>query len=457
MPKASLTRGRHALPPAAPIPSLLQSLGCLVAPIEYLEWCNRHIGQRFTVYPVNMPPLVFLSAPEEIRAIVTAPLTVLHAGEGAAITAPLFGTGSFMLREEDEYLAVRNAITPAFNHRTIQARAELVNEQAEREISRWPLGRAISSHALVSPLTMGLILRTVLSRDDATVLALRDEMLEMMSVAASLVLQQPQLRHLPGWRRTWRLFIRHRAAVDKRIATIIKERRSNPAQVTDMLSMLLQTRRPDGHPMTNTELRDNLVSVIIAGHETTASTIAWALQLIAHHPTVQERLADEISQDKGDEYLDATISEVLRHRPVFLFTAPRAVAQPIEINGWTYQPPVHLLGCTYLMHHDPSLFAEPHQFRPERFLDPPPSQAWLPWGGGRKICPGRHLAQLEIAAVLRALLSTRQIQPAADMIERAQWRSALVTPRHGSKVILQDRRTSTPTRSDKGGARSAVV
>jgi cytochrome P450 family 135 len=192
--------------------------------------------------------------------------------------------------------------------------------------------------------------------------------------------------------------------------------------------------------MSDSELRDNLVSVIVAGHETTASTLAWAFQLIAGHPAVQDRLVAELDAGHGEEYLTATISEVIRHRPVFLFTAPRAVAQAIEISGWTYHPPVHLLGCTYLMHHDPTVFNEPQEFRPDRFLQKQaPTRTWLPWGGGPKLCPGRHLALLEIRTVLRATLSTRRLLPVSDKIERARWRSALLTPHAGSKVVLRER------------------
>jgi cytochrome P450 len=222
------------------------------------------------------------------------------------------------------------------------------------------------------------------------------------------------------------------------IATLIAQRRALSDPRRDMLEMLLEAHRPDGAPMSEKELRDNLVSVITAGHETTASSLAWAFQLMAHHPIAQDRLIAEIDRDDGEEYLTATVNEVLRHRPVFLFTVPRAIAQPIEINGWTYHPPAHLLGCTYLMHHDPTLFTDPHQFRPERFLQPPATRwTWLPWGGGRKTCPGRHLALLEMRTMLRATLSARRIIPASRTIEHAQWRSVIVTPHAGSRIVLR--------------------
>ena len=133
--------------------------------------------------------------------------------------------------------------------------------------------------------------------------------------------------------------------------------------------------------------------------------------------------------------------EVLRHRPVFLFTIPRAVKQPIEIGGWTYRPPAQLLGCIYLVHHDPELYPEPHEFRPERFLGDrsPSTYTWLPWGGGRKRCPGLHLATLEMKTVLRTVLATMTVRPAARKIEHPRWRSVIVTPHAGSRVVLERR------------------
>lgn len=435
-----ITRARRDLPPAAPLPDTLQTLACRTRPLEYLEWCRKRIGQRFTVYPVDMPPLIFLSDPKDIRTVVTAPLTVLHPGAGAARTAPLFGDGAFLLLEEEDYLSGRNAIRPAFHRRIVQEHSDMVAGLAAREIASWPLDSAIPSHSHLCALTLTVMLRSVFGSEDRVVAALHNRLLAMLSVTASVVLQEPRLRHLPGWGGTWRLFLKHREEVDKLIANLIAQRRSAAGGHRDVLEMLLEARRPDGSPMSDGELRDNLVSVIVAGHETTASTLAWAFQLIAHHPAVQDRLVAEINADRGKEYLTATISEVIRHRPVFLFAAPRAVAQPIEIGGWTYHPPVHLLGCTYLMHHDPALYSDPQVFRPERFLDSQaPTRTWLPWGSGHKLCPGRHLAMLELETVLRATLSTRRLLPASDKIERARWRSALLTPHAGSKVVLRKR------------------
>lgn len=435
----SLTPRRRDLPPDAPLPRVLQTLACRLRPLEYLEWCHGQIGSRFTVYPIDMPPLVFLSDPKDIRTIVTAPLNVLHPGAGAARTAPLFGEDSYLLREEDEYLSGRNAILPAFHRRAVQEHSDMIAEVADREISSWSADRAIQMHPRLCVLTLTVILKIVFGSEGPAVEMLRDRLLGMLEVAASSVLQEPRLRYLPCWRGTWRRFVKQREDVDNLIAKMIAQRRGVAGEHCDMLEMLLEAKRPDGFPMSDGELRDNLLSVIVAGHETTASTLAWAFQLIAHHQAVQDRLVAEIDEDR-EEYLAATVSEVIRHRPVFLFVAPRAVAKPIEIGGWTYHPPAHLLGCTYLMHHDPTLFTNPQEFRPERFLDSnTATRTWLPWGGGRKLCPGRHLAVLELRTVLRTTLSIWRLLPGGDKLERARWRSAVVTPHAGSKVVLTKR------------------
>jgi cytochrome P450 len=444
-------RSRRELPPAAPIPRVMQTLACRLRPLEYLEWCHASIGGRFTVFPIDMPPLVFLSDLQDIRKVVAAPLTVLHAGLGAAVTAPLFGEDSFMLRDEEEYLNGRKAIVPAFHSRVVDEYSDTVAELTEREVATWPLDTQFPSHARLCALTLTVMLRVVFGSEDPAIDTLHGRLLAMLSVTTSLVLQEPRLNRLPGWRATWKRFVRQREEVDKLIAGLIAHRRRATRRHGDMLAMLLAARRVDGAPMSEKELRDNLVSIIIAGNETTASALAWAFQLIAHHPGVQDRLIAEIDAEQGDEYLTATVNEVLRHRPVFLFAAPRAVTQPIEIGGWTYHPPAHLLGCIYLMHHDPSLFPDPHDFRPERFLDSrAPMRVWLPWGGGRKRCPGRHLALLEMRTVLRVVLSTRRVLPASPTIERARWRSVIVTPHAGSEVVLQ-RRDSGERRYSRSG------
>jgi cytochrome P450 len=432
------------LPPTAPLPAFLQTLGCRLKPLEYLEWCCVRLGSTFTLNAIDMPPLVFLSKPDDMRAIITAPPAQLHPGAGVAITAPLLGEDSFILRDGDERLNTRGVIMPAFHRRVVEEHADTVAELTHREVATWPLETPTPLHSRLCTITLTVMLKTIFGDQDHTTDVLRDRLLSMLSVTASLVLQEPRLNCLPGWHGTWRRFIRERDEVDRLIASLVEHRRHTQGHQGDMLDMLLEASRLDGLPMTDKELHDNLLSVIIAGHETTASALAWAFQLVAHNQRVQNHLISEIDANGDEEYITATVNEVLRHRPVFLFSPPRAVVQPIEIGGWTYRPPAHLLACIYLMHHDPALFPDPQEFHPERFLDSrAATRTWLPWGGGRQRCPGRHLALLELRTVLRTVLTSMRVLPASTAIERARWRSVIVTPHSGSTVVLRRRKART--------------
>jgi cytochrome P450 family 135 len=222
---------------------------------------------------------------------------------------------------------------------------------------------------------------------------------------------------------------------------MIAERFTREGGGEDLFCRLLEARNPDGSPRSPRQVRDDFMSVVLAGHETTAAELAWAFQLLAHNPRVLERLTEELDGGRCEEYLTATVNEVLRHRPVFLFAIPRAVKRPIEIGGWTYRPPARLLACIYLLHHDPEIYPDPEEFRPERFLGcSPAAPLWLPWGGGRKRCPGAHLSMLEMKTVLRTALQHVQVRPAGRRMERPRWRSVIVAPHAGSRVVLAPRR-----------------
>jgi cytochrome P450 len=435
---------RHQLPPGSHLPAPTQTFAFWKWPFTYLEQCRDRYGSRFTLHATNYPPLVFLSDPDDIKAIFIAPAEALHPGEGGATIAPIVGESSFMLRDEQEHLEGRKAVLPGLHAKLVRRHDELVGEVARREAASWPREVPFALHPRLRALTLEVILRRIfgasLRLTDDRLYALRDRLLGMLSVSASVVLPEPLLRHGPG-RGIWRCFLRDRAAVDRLIYAIIEDRLRAEESLSDVLGGLLQARNADGSAMSLRQLRDNVMSIVLAGHETTASELAWAFQLLAHNPRVLNKLIDELDGGAGEEYLTATIQEVLRHRPVFLFTIPRAVKQPIVLGGWTYRPGAQLLGCIYLLHHDPALYPQPHEFRPERFVGAPPaSSAWLPWGGGRKRCPGLHLAMLEMKTVLRTVLSSMTVLPAARRIEHARWRSVIVTPHAGSRVVLHPRR-----------------
>lgn len=429
-----------SLPPTSPLPALAQTLLVARWPHRFLEWHWRRYGSRFTVRTVGLPPLVFCSDKADIKAIVGAPADVLHPGAGAAVITPLVGEDSFILQENAAHLAGRKAVMPAFARRAVVEHAAMIHDTIEDEVASWPSDEPFAVHPRLLACALRVIVNAVFGREDPRLPELCSKLLAMFSVARSLMLQEPQLRHVPGWRRTWARFCAQRTEVDELVYKLIED---SPPNTQSVLSHVRQATNSDDSLRTSQQVRDDVMSLILAGYEDTAAQLAWAFQLIAHHPRVLRALLNERDRDE-DTYLMATVLEVMRHRPVFLFTIPRVVHQSFTLAGTTFRPPVHLLGCIYLMHHDPQLYSQPQSFLPERFLEHTPRpQVWMPWGGGRKRCPGNHFALLEMRTVLRAVLARWEVLPAATKMETARWRSVIVAPNDGSRIILRRRHKKT--------------
>lgn len=439
--------GGAQLPPSIRVPTAVQTYRFWVAPFALLERCHARYGECFTVRLSGFPAQVFLADADEIKAMLLAPGDTLHPGAGGRTVMPIVGESSFMLHDEKQHLHGRKTVLPAFHRKAVGEHAGTLARVVREEVSSWPLHGPIALHPHLRALTLKVILHMVFGSSrsslDERFDTLCDRLLNMLDVTASPAFPVPLLRHGPG-RLTWDRFLRNRAEVDQLIHGLIDARRHAVPGSHDTLARLLAARNPDGSRPSDEQVRDNVMSIILAGHETTASQLAWAFQLLAHNPAVQARLVAEIDRGESEEYLTATIQEVLRHRCVFLFTIPRAVVKPIEIGAWRYGPPARLLGCIYLVHHDPRIYPEPHAFRPERFLDRPPQpHLWLPWGGGRRRCPGVHMAVLEMKTVLRTVLESATVLPAARHMERARWRSVIVTPHAGARVVLSRRTFQT--------------
>ncbi len=432
------------LPPQAPVPSSVQTALFWRAPFTYLTRCRRRYGSQFTLNPTSHSPLVFLSDPHDIRTLIAAPENILRAGEGGATVAPIVGERSFMLSDGEPHRRGRKTVVAAFHARAIAQHAGVVADAAQRALASWPTDRTVAVHDRLRGMTLEVLLRALTGAldgplDERTQL-LHRTVLDMLSVTESPTFVEPRLRHGPG-KRVWQRFLRCRAQVDELLAALAADRQPAACAADDLLGRLAAIPADDGAQSMRRRLRDNTMSLILAGHETTAAQLAWAFQLLAHHPSVRDRLIREIDADKKDEYLTATVQEVLRHRCVFVFAIPRVVARPVEIGAWTYAPPANLLACIYLLHHDPAIYRDPHAFRPERFLDAPPDPlTWVPWGGGRKRCPGLHLAMLEMKVVLRTVLRERTPRATTHRMERPRWRSVIVAPHAGSQVILSSRR-----------------
>ncbi len=433
------------LPPGPSMPTALQMLAFWSRPNAFMERCAARYGRRFTLRLPQQPPFVVLWDPEEIKEVFQAPPEVLHPGEGARILEPLVGRHSVILLDEAPHMEQRKLLLPAFHGERMQRLAGLMAELAEREVASWPLGERIALHERLQRLTLEIILRAVFGLERGTQL---DELRELLSEI--LAFAENPLSMLPRPPRVFTLRgpiarqDRLHARADKLIAELIDERRRAGAEGDDVLAMLLAARHEDGSPMSSEELRDELVTALVAGHETTASELAWGFERLSREPAVLERLYGELDGDSDETYLTATVQEILRHRPVLPHAEPRLVKQPVAIGGFTYQPGVMLAAHAHLVHHDPAIYPEPHAFRPERFIEreggkAPGTYTWIPFGGGRRRCLGASFALLEMKLALRAVLGRCELHPVGAHGEQARRRNITVSPARGCEVILRER------------------
>jgi cytochrome P450 len=430
-------------------------IGFWTRPTSSLEKARRRYGKRFTVKLPFQPPFVMISDPEAIKQLFTAPPDAVHPGEGARILEPIVGSNSVILLDEKPHLEQRKLLLPAFHGEQMQRLSGLMSELAEREVASWPQGEPFSLHPRLQRLTLEIILRAVFGLEHGRRFdELRDVLTEVLQYSESPLSVLPdamqKLRFLPVVRRFNAL---HKRA-DELIFELIDERRTaaDGAQAQrgdDVLAMLLGARHEDDSPMTPQELRDELMTALVAGHETTASQLAWAFERLAREPRALARLTAETVAGNGDEYLTAAIHEILRLKPVLANAEPRLTKRPIEIGGFEYPAGVALMASAFLVHRDPEIYPEPYAFRPERFLGKAPgTYTWLPFGGGRRRCLGASFALLEMKIVIRAVVQRYEIAPATPEAERTRRRSITFSPAQGARLVLTER-------PDTKGAQSA--
>jgi cytochrome P450 len=430
------------LPPGPRTPAAIQTLGQWSRPTAYLERCRARYGPRFTLRTLGQPPFVVISTPDEIKEMFMASPEVLHPGEGARILKPIVGSNSVILLDEGPHLEQRKLMLPAFQGERMQRLTGMMEELIEREVSSWPLEQPLALHPRLQNLTLEIILRAVFGLEQGADLEeLRTLLTEILAFGESPLSLIPFAHRTYAGRGPYAGLQRARARADELIFELIEQRRAGEGEGDDVLAMLLGARHEDGSPMSPSELRDELMTALVAGHETTASQLAWGFERLVREPRVLASLAKELDSDSDEEYLTATIQEIMRRRPVLINAEPRLVKQPIEIGGFTYPTGVILFANAYLVHHDPQIYPEPYAFRPERFLkNPPGTYTWIPFGGGRRRCLGANFALLEMKLVLRTVLRRVEPLPVSEDFERASRRGIAVSPAHGAQVILRERR-----------------
>ena len=427
------------LPPGPKSPRAVQTLAWWTRSIPFFERCRARYGKRFTVRLLQSPPAIYLTDPAEVKEVFTAPPEVLHPGEGAQVLEPIVGRNSVILLDERPHLSQRKLMLPAFHGERMEALTGLLRDVTEREVASWPLDEPVALHPRLQSLTMEVILRAVFGLDPGPRLErVRDLLTHNLEMGANPASMIPALQR----GRRWSEFVSRRDESDALLFELIDERRADPdgEQRDDVLAMLLAARHEDGSPMSKQELRDELMTLLVAGHETTASELAWVFERLARTPRVTKRLLAEIDSGDGEAYLTATIQETLRRRPVIPNAAPRLTKEPVEIGGFRYPEGVCLIPNAYLIHHDPQIYPDPYEFRPERFLDESPgTYTWIPFGGGRRRCLGASFAQLEMKIVLRAMLARAEPAPAPDLTEGSRRRAITLSPRRSAVTVLRSR------------------
>jgi cytochrome P450 len=456
---------RALLPPGPTTPAVVQMAATWTRPAASLERLRRRYGKRITVQLPFQPPFVMLSDPTDIKELFTAPPDVVHPGEGARVLEPLIGRNSVILLDEDLHLEQRKLMLPAFHGEKMQRLTGTMTALAEREVESWPRERPVALHPRLQRLTLDIILRAVFGLEQGQRFEdLREVLTNVLAFSENPLSLLPALRRVAGWTGPIRRFNQLTRRAHELMFELVEERRAaeqaGEPLGDDVLAMLLQARhepddsgaaqtgeaggraggKPEGSPMSATELRDELMTALVAGHETTASQLAWGFELLAREPAVVARLTDEVDAGESDEYLTATIHEILRHRPVLPNAEPRLTKGPITIGGFQYPAGVSLVASAYLLHHDPDIYPEPYAFRPERFVGKAPgTYTWIPFGGGRRRCLGASFAMQEMKIVLRVALSRCELAAAGPRPERTGRRSITFSPPAGATVVLRER------------------
>jgi len=413
------------MPPRPPLSRAMMAFGFILRPTEFLERCQETCGDYFTLRPAPDREVAFTVDPEAIKQIFTGDPATLRAGEGNTVLAPLLGPGSTLLLDGPEHLRHRKLLLPPFHGERMRAHLDTMREVAEREVAAWPRGRSFSVIASTQAITLDVIMRVVFGVDDRV---RRERLGGALRRILDPVASRPWVLALgltagrwEGPRSPWGRFL---TAREHAVALLREEVRSHPGGGDDVLSMLI-----DNGGLTEDELIDELMTLLVAGHETTASAIAWTLERLVRHP-------DVLAQAHDGDYLDAVITETLRLRPVVpavvrRLTVPMALG-PYEVPAGKFVAP-----SIYLLHRRPDLYPDPLAFRPERFLDRKPgTYEWIPFGGGVRRCLGASFALTEMKVVLETILANASLRPARGSGESTTRRAITFAPSRGGRIAI---------------------
>jgi cytochrome P450 family 135 len=430
------------LPPGPGWPRVLETAALWTTPVRLMRFCRRRYGRAFTLRAEPFGTGVWITEPEDLKAVFTADPALVHAGEGNAVLKPILGERSVLLVDEDEHLRRRRLMLPMFHGRAVEGYRELMTEVAAREIESWPSG-VMRLHPRMQRLTLEIILRAVLGVERSRQAAdLRGALRDVLRITPlrMLLWVWPQLGRVPPWTRYLQIIAR----ADRLLRDEIADRRADPdlAARTDILALLVQARYDDGAPLDDDEIRDQLITLLLAGHETTATGLAWAFERLMRHPHHLRRAVE--AADRGDEeHLECVAKEALRVRPVILDVA-RKLTRPAEFGGRLLPAGTTIFPSVLLAHESAGWGRDARAFDPERWTrGSAPPYGWIPFGGGTRRCLGAAFAQMEMRLVLGEVLRRVELRPLLRRDEPERVRHITSIPAFGALARVRPRAWTT--------------
>jgi cytochrome P450 len=435
----------------------LQTLCYGVWPQRYLHWCARKYGDRFTLRLAAIGTRVVVTDPASVRDVFALKSDEFETD--STMLEPFLGSESLLCQDGEVHARERRLLARAFRPNALENYADAMETITTRDLASWPVGRAFALHPRLQAITLEIILRVAFGIDTADRLDdLRNCLRPFLRQAGSLLVLNPGFRRELRGHSPWAKFQQLREDVLAALAEEIDQRRDavDLQMRTDVLSLLLQAES-DGDRLEDHEILHNLLTMVLAGHDTTATALAWTFDLLLHHPAVMDRLRADLASGSRD-YIGATIREATRLRPVVIDTG-RTVVQPTPVGDVVYPAGTALSPSIVLAHHRDDVYPEPMAFRPERFLTPeaPEPLTWIPFGGGVRRCLGAGFAMLEMEVVLRTILEHCELSAARGREDTQRRRAVTLLPRHGTRVVMTARRAANKeVRASRAALRTAL-
>lgn len=445
-------------PPFLQTPPLWNLLQWIIRPLEFLDASANQYRDSFAVRFGNLPPLIFFSDPQAIEKIFTVNSHQFDSGRGNWILRTTLGDNSILLLDGDRHQRQRQLLMPPFHGERMRAYGQIICQIAEEVIDQWQPGQALTVRPFMQEISLAVILRAVFGLGEGERSQRLKQRLGLLIDLTSTrfgfatsffpILQRDFGPWSPGGR-----FIRFKQGIDQLLYAEIQERREHPdPSRNDILSLLLAARDDAGQPMTDEELRDELLTLLVAGHETTATAITWALYWIHQSPGVRAKLLTEL-ESLGDDfepmsiarlpYLNAVCSETLRIYPVAFITEIRIAKASVQVMDYEFAPEAHLVPCIYLVHHREDLYPEPKRFKPERFLERQYSPfEFLPFGGSNRRCIGAAFALFEMKLVLATILRRCQLALVDNRPVLPVRRGVTIAPKGGVQMVVTEQLSS---------------